>query len=100
MDVWSRLFAQSLDGEARKWFRSLPSGSIVGIESLDEVFLKQWGDRKDYLYYITEFGSLNRKEGQTLTDFTKRFNKVFQKIPTKVKLPETTTMITYAGSNG
>lgn len=38
--VWSRLFVQSLDGEARKWFRSLPPGSITGIEALDAVFLK------------------------------------------------------------
>jgi hypothetical protein len=28
-DVWMRVFVQSLDGEARKWFRGLPLGSIV-----------------------------------------------------------------------
>ena len=39
-DLWPRLFVQSLDGKARKWFRSLPPRSIVGIEALDEVFLK------------------------------------------------------------
>ena len=76
-----------MDGEARKWFRDLPAGSIAGIEALDEAFLKQWGDRKDYLYYITEFGSLKRKEGESLIDFTKRFNKVYQKIPAEVKPP-------------
>ena len=76
-DVWSRFFVQSLDGEARKWFRNLPPGSINGINALDDFFLKKWGDRKDYLYYITEFGSLKRKEGESLTNFTKRFNKVF-----------------------
>ena len=85
-----------MDGEARKWFRSLPIGSIARIEALDEIFLKQWGDRKDYLYYIAEFGSLKRKEGETLTNFTKRFNKVFQKIAAEVKPPETIAIITYA----
>ena len=70
-----------MDGETSKWFRDLLAGSIVGIEALDEVFLKQWGDRKDYLYYITKFGSLKRKEGESLIEFTKRFNKVYQKIP-------------------
>ena len=87
-----------MDGEARKWFRDLPTGSIAGIEALDEAFLKQWGDRKDYLYYITEFGSLKRKEGESLIDFIKRFNKVYQKIPAEVKPPETTAMITYANA--
>ena len=87
-----------MDGEARKWFRDLPAGSIVGIEALDETFLKQWGDRKDYLYYITEIGSLKRKEGVSLIDFAKHFNKVYQKIPAEVKPPETTAMITFANA--
>ena len=97
-DVWTRLFVQSLDGEARKWFRSLPVGSIIGIDALDEIFIKQWGDRKDYMYYIAKFGALKRKNGETLADFTKRFNKVYQKIPLEVKPPETTTMITFANA--
>ena len=87
-----------MDGEARKWFRDLPTGSIAGIEALDEAFLRQWGDWKDYLYYITEFGSLKRKVGESLIDFMKRFNKVYQKIPAEVKPLETTTMITFANA--
>lgn len=76
----------------------MPHGSIVGIEALNESFLKQWGDQKDYLYYIIDFESLKRKEGESLSDFTKRFNKVYQKIPAEVKPQETTTMITYANA--
>jgi hypothetical protein len=38
--VWMRLFVQSLNGEARKWFRSLPPNSIVDIVALDDAFLK------------------------------------------------------------
>ena len=52
-DVWTRVFVQSLDGQARKWFRELPAGSAVGIEALDDIFLKNWGERRDHLYYIT-----------------------------------------------
>ena len=39
-DVWMRLFVQSLNGEARKWFMSLPPNSIVDIVALDDAFLK------------------------------------------------------------
>jgi hypothetical protein len=39
-DVWMRVFVQSLDGEVRKWFRGLAPRSIVGIETLDNVFLR------------------------------------------------------------
>jgi hypothetical protein len=83
-DVWMRVFVQSLDGEARKWFRGLTPGSIVGIEALDDAFLRHWGDKKDFLYYITEFGSLKRKEGESVSDFSKRFNKMYNKIPTEI----------------
>lgn len=92
------MFVQSLDGEARKLFRSLPSGSIARIEALDDIFLKKWGDRKDYLYYITEFGALKRKNGESLVDFTKRFNRVYRKIPLEVKPSKTTAMITFANA--
>jgi hypothetical protein len=62
-DVWMRVFVQNLFGEARKWFRGLAPGSITSIEALDEAFLRHWGDKNDFLYYITGFGSLKRKEG-------------------------------------
>ena len=52
-DVWTRVFVQILDGQARKWFKELPTGSVVGIEALDDIFLKHWGERRDHLYYIT-----------------------------------------------
>ena len=80
-DVWSTLFVYSLDGEAHKWFRSPPPNSITRIDELEEIFVKQWGDRKDYVYYLTEFGTLKKKLDEPLADFTKRFNKIYQKIP-------------------
>jgi hypothetical protein len=83
--VWMRIFVHSLEGEARKWFRALPPGSIDGIEALDEAFLKNWGNRKNFFYYITKFGSLKKKEGESVSDFSKRFNKMYSKILIEVK---------------
>jgi hypothetical protein len=82
-DVWMRIFVHSLQGEARKWFKALPPGSIDGIEALDNAFLRQWGDKKDFMYYMTEFGSLKRKEGESVSDFSKRFNKMYNRIPAR-----------------
>ena len=47
--VWNSAFVQTLDGQARKWFKELPAGSVAGIESLDDIFLKHWGERRDHL---------------------------------------------------
>jgi ribonuclease HI len=97
-DVWMRVFVQSLDGEARKWFRELTPGSIVGIETLDDVFLRQWGDKKEFMYYIIEFRSLKRKEGESVSDFSKIFNKMYNKIPAEIKTTEASAKITYASA--
>jgi ribonuclease HI len=97
-DVWMRIFVHSLEGEARKWFRALPPGSIDGIEALDNAFLRQWGDKKDFMYYMTEFGSLKRKEGESVSDFSKRFNKMYNKIPAEIKPSEASAKITYASA--
>jgi hypothetical protein len=97
-DVWMRIFFHSLEGEARKWFRALPPRSIDGIEALYEAFLKNWEGRKDFLYYIIEFGSLKKKEGESVSDFSKRFNKMYSRIPIEVKPTETYAKITYSSS--
>jgi len=93
-----RVFVQSLDGEARKWFRELTPRSIADIEALDDVFLKHLGDKKDLLYYHTEFGNLKRENGESLSDFNKRFNCMYNKIPVEVKPTPTSAKITYANA--
>jgi hypothetical protein len=97
-DVWTRVFVQSLDGHARKWFKELPTRSIAGIEQLDDTFLKHWGDRRDFLYYITEFGNLRKQNGESVSDFTKRFNRMYSKIPAKIKPSDASTKIIYSDS--
>jgi hypothetical protein len=93
--VWTRVFVQSLDGQARKWFKYLPANSVTGIEQLDEVFLKHWGERKDMLYYISEFGNLKREDGESVSDFIKRFNRMFGKIPVEIKPSDASAKITF-----
>jgi len=58
---------------------------IDNIDALDDTFLRHWGDKKYYLYYITEFGDLKTKQGESISDFTKRFNKMYSKIPDEIK---------------
>ena len=93
-----RVFIQSLDDKVRKWFRGLAPGSITGIKALDNVFLRQWGDRKDYIYYMTKFGSLKKQEGESVSDFSKRFNRMYNKIPTEIKPSEASAQISYASA--
>jgi hypothetical protein len=97
-DVWTRIFVQSLDGQARKWFKELPANSVAGIEQLNEVFLKHWGEIRYLLYYVSEFRNLRRENGESVSHFTKRFNKMFNKIPAEIKLTDASAKITYSSA--
>ena len=93
-----RMFIHILDGEVKKWFRELPGNSITLIEELQDVFMRQWGDTKDHTYYITEFGALRRKKDETIADFSKRFNKMYGRIPAEIKPSETSMKLTYSNA--
>jgi ribonuclease HI len=97
-DVYSRLLVQTFEGQVRIWFRSLPAASIRTYNALENAFLTQWGERKDYLYYLTEFGSLRKKNSETVMEFILRFNKIYNKIPVAVKPSEPSAKVTFAGA--
>jgi superfamily I DNA and RNA helicase len=47
---------------------------------------------------ITEFGALKRKQGESISDFTKRFNKMYSKILDEIKPSETSAKITFVNA--
>ena len=40
--VKMRIFAQSLGGDVKKWFKSLPPGSIQDLPALYHNFIDKW----------------------------------------------------------
>jgi hypothetical protein len=76
----------------------LAPGSIAGIEALDGAFLRQWGDKEDFMYYMKEFGSLKNMEGESVSDFSKRFNKMYNKILAEINPSEASAKISYASA--
>jgi uncharacterized small protein (DUF1192 family) len=50
------------------------------------------------MYYMTEFGALKKMEGESISDFSKRFNKMYNKIPAEIKPSEASAQISYAGA--
>jgi hypothetical protein len=96
--VYSRVFVQTFKGQVRTWFRSLPAGSILSYDALEDAFLRQWGERKDHLYYLTKFGSLRKTSLEIVMEFIQRFNKLYNKIPAEVKPSQPAAKVTFAGA--
>jgi hypothetical protein len=82
-----RLFAQSLAGEVRKWFRALPTSSIINFEAFETNFLAKWGDKKTPLQLLTQYNNMRRSPNETVQDFSARFVKVYNSIPIEVNCP-------------
>jgi hypothetical protein len=59
--------------------------------------MRQWGEKRDHLYYMTEIGSLNKKKNEIVVDFNRIFRKLYNNIPIDVKSSQPTTKITYVG---
>jgi hypothetical protein len=93
-----RIFVQTFEGEVRTWFKGLPPNSIDSWDALEFAFLRQWGEKKDHLYFLTEFGSLKKKQNESVPDFIKIFNKLYNKIPADVKPSQPATKVTFVGS--
>jgi len=47
---------------------------------------------------MTDFGSLKRKEGESVSEFSKRFNKMYNRILAEIKPSEASANITYSSA--
>ena len=53
-DAKMRLFAQSLFGEEKIWFKYFPARSILTFESFQTLFLDRWKDKKSPLQFLSQ----------------------------------------------
>jgi hypothetical protein len=71
-------------------------GSIASYDALETTFLRKWGERRDHLYYLKKFGALRKKNSESILEFIQRFNKLYDKIPTKFKPSQLVAKVTFA----
>ena len=75
-------FVKSLNGEARKSFKGLPNGSINNWEELETQFTRRWCEKRDHGYSLMEFNAIKKNSNENMNDFIKRFNKLYNSLPT------------------
>ena len=69
-DVKMRLFAQSLSREENKWFRNLPSRSILTFEAFQNSFLERWDDKKSPLQVLSQYINLKKGNFESVHEFS------------------------------
>jgi hypothetical protein len=86
-DVCIRMFALSLGGKVKDWFKNLPAASIRNFHQFMQVFLDRWVIRGNVFLILEEYEHLKRKPGETIHQFSARFNKVYHAIPADIRPP-------------
>ena len=80
-----RLFAQTLYGEEKIWFKDLPARSILTFESFQTLFLDKWEDKKSPLQVLSQYNNLKKDNFESVHEFSSRFMRVYNSIPENMK---------------
>ena len=93
-----RNFSQSLHGDAKEWFKHVQPKSINTWEEFSYMFLNFWGRRRPLDQILSEFYSLKRHEGETISSFNRIFPSFYYNMPKKFQPLENSAKIYYAAT--
>jgi hypothetical protein len=72
-DLVMKLFSATLYDAARRWYLSLPDGSIKTMDKLEELFLKRWSIKEDPNMLLTRLYGIAKRENESIREFHTRF---------------------------
>jgi hypothetical protein len=94
-DVCIRIFSLSLQGKVKNWFNNLPAASICNFHQFMQVFLDRWVIMRNFFLILEEYDHLKRQPGETVPQFSARFNKVYHAMPADIRPPPGSTHFHY-----
>jgi L-rhamnose mutarotase len=95
VDVKMQLFAQSLTGDVKKWFKALPATLVHDLVAFQRIFLDRWQVKKNSLQILSEYENIKRNQGETVQDYCTHFNNLYNAIPTEIKPPQGLALIKF-----
>ena len=79
----------------KKWFKGLPPNSIHDLPSLHQTFIKKWEVKRNPLQILSEYKNLKRNQGESVQDYSTRFNSVYNALPPHMKPPQGMALVKY-----
>jgi hypothetical protein len=83
-NVFMRLFASSLIGDAKVWIDGCPKGSIKNPEELQKAFKIRWCDSEHSQDSFSQYFNICKGPCESIRDFSDRFNLLLKKVRSKV----------------
>jgi len=97
-DVSIRLFALSLQAKVKSWFKALPDASISDFQQFVKVFLDRWMIGQNLFLIVEEYNQLKRLPGETVQQFSARFNQVYYSMPADIRPTPRSSLLHYLGA--
>lgn len=97
-DVCIRLFALSLQRKVKSCFKALPDASISDLQLFVKFFLDRWVVGQSLFLIIEEYNQLKRLRGETIQQFSARFNQVYYAMPVDIRPPSRSALLHYLGA--
>ena len=79
----------------KKWFKNLPAGSIQDLHALYQTFVDKWETRANPCQLLAKYMSLKRNVGESVHDYTTRFNNIYNALPPHMKPPQGMALANY-----
>jgi hypothetical protein len=95
IDVQVILFAKSLTGKVKKWFKALRLALINDLVAFHRIFLDRWEVKKNPLQILLEYENIKRNQGETVQDYYTRFNNLYNAISVDIKPPQCLALIKF-----
>jgi hypothetical protein len=87
-DVFMRLFAISLVGDAKTWINAYSKGSIRNPEELEKAFKIRWCNNEHTQDFFSQYLDIYKGSCEGVRDFSDRFNLLLKKVRPKLNSEE------------
>ena len=94
-DFSIRLFSLSLQSGAKKWYKDLLAASISNLNQFMIFFLDQWVIKRNPFLILEEYNHLKIQPGETMQQFSARFNQVYNSMPANIRPPPGLALLHY-----
>ena len=78
-NVFMRLFAISLVGDAKTWINACPKGSIRNHEELEKAFKIRWCNNEHTRDFFSQYLDIYKGSCEGVRDFSDRFNLLLKR---------------------
>lgn len=89
------LFAQTLTGDVKKWFKAFPANYIADLTNFQRLFIDRWERKKTPLQILSEYDNIRRAPNEPVQDYCTRFNNIYNAIPANIKPPPDLALIKF-----